>query len=44
MSGGEVWWTRFDPSIGGEIKKTRPAVIVSNEKSNRHLNRLQLDL
>jgi mRNA-degrading endonuclease toxin of MazEF toxin-antitoxin module len=28
---GEVWWVAFDPSIGREIRKTRPAVIVSND-------------
>lgn len=39
---GEVWWVAFDPSLGGEIKETRPAVIVSNDVSNRHLNRLQV--
>ena len=25
---GEVWWVAFDPAIGGEIRKTRPAVVV----------------
>jgi len=25
---GEVWWVAFDPSLGGEIRKTRPAVVV----------------
>jgi mRNA interferase MazF len=37
---GEVWWVSFDPSLGGEIQKTRPAVILSNNAANSALNRV----
>jgi mRNA interferase MazF len=42
MNRGDVWWVTFDPSIGGEIRKKRPAIIVSNNAANKYLNRVQV--
>ena len=42
MRRGEVWWVDFDPARGGEIRKVRPAVILSNDMANEHLNRVQV--
>jgi len=33
---GEIWLVQFDPTIGAEIKKTRPALILQNDIANRY--------
>src|SRR5262249_31416596 len=33
---GEVYLVNFDPSLGAEIKKTRPALVVQNDIANKH--------
>jgi len=40
MTRGSVWWVEFDPAVGSEIHKTRPAVIVSNDMANKYLARV----
>ena len=42
MKRGEVWWVNFDASVGGEIRKRLPAVIISNDAANKHLNCVQV--
>jgi mRNA interferase MazF len=31
MKRGEIWLVNLDPTIGSEIRKTRPAIIVSSD-------------
>ena len=42
MKRGEVYCVNFGPAQGGEIRKTRPAIIVGNNVANRVLNRVQV--
>ena len=37
---GEIWLVRFDPSIGDEINKSRPAVVVSSQALTKLLLRI----
>ncbi len=40
MKRGDVWWVEYDPDIGSEIAKRRPAIIMSNDSANRNLSRV----
>jgi len=42
MKRGEIWWVAAGPATGGEVLKRRPAIIVSNDAANKHLNRAQV--
>lgn len=35
MRQGEIWLVSLDPTVGAEIKKTRPAIIVNNNTLGR---------
>ncbi len=42
MKRGEIWLVNLDPTIGSEIKKTRPCVIVSPQELNQHLRTVMM--
>lgn len=33
---GEIYLVNFDPTLGSEIRKTRPALVLQNDIANRH--------
>lgn len=35
---GEIYLTALDPTVGSEIRKTRPALVIQNNTSNRLTN------
>jgi mRNA interferase MazF len=37
MKAGELWLAQLDPTVGSEIQKTRPCVVVSPAEMNDHL-------
>lgn len=37
MKTGEIWLAQLDPTVGSEIQKTRPCVVVSPDDMNAHL-------
>jgi mRNA interferase MazF len=37
MKPGEIWLAQLDPTVGSEIQKTRPCVVVSPAEMNLHL-------
>lgn len=37
---GDIFWVNLDPTVGSEIRKKRPAVIVSNDAANRRYHQV----
>jgi mRNA interferase MazF len=37
---GEIYWVNLDPTVGTEIAKTRPALVISNDIGNQHAERV----
>jgi mRNA interferase MazF len=37
---GEIYWVALDPALGSEIRKTRPAVVISNDSCNVYGSRV----
>lgn len=37
---GEIYWVNLDPTVGSEVTKTRPCLIVSNDAGNEDSSRV----
>lgn len=37
MKAGDIWLAQLDPTVGSEIRKTRPCVVISPDEMNGHL-------
>ncbi|MEI6790980.1 MAG: type II toxin-antitoxin system PemK/MazF family toxin [Myxococcaceae bacterium] len=37
---GDIYWVDLDPTVGSEIQKTRPALVISNDAGNELSSRL----
>lgn len=37
MKAGDIWLAQLDPTLGSEIHKTRPCVVISPDEMNAHL-------
>jgi mRNA interferase MazF len=37
MKTGDIWLAQLDPTVGSEIQKTRPCVVISPDDMNAHL-------
>lgn len=40
VSRGDIFWVNLDPTIGSEIRKKRPAVVVSNNAANKRYHQV----
>jgi len=37
MKTGDIWLAQLDPTVGSEIQRTRPCVVISPDEMNTHL-------
>jgi mRNA interferase MazF len=37
---GDIFWVNLDPTLGSEIRKKRPAIIISNDAANRRYHQV----